>query len=136
MVSVFTRIIQREIPAYIVAEDDNHIAFLDIYPLVKGHTLVVLKKEIDYIFDINDEDYKELHLFSKSVAIALKMAFPCKRVGVVVIGDEVPHAHIHLIPMNIANDMSFTKPKLSFTKVEMQEVANRISDTYTSVVGC
>ncbi len=134
--SVFTRIIQREIPAYIVAEDDNHIAFLDIYPLVKGHTLVVLKKEIDYIFDINDEDYKELHLFSKSVAIALKRVIPCKRIGVIVIGDEVPHAHIHLIPMNTINDMNFSKPKLGFTKVEMQEVANRISDTYTSVVGC
>ena len=100
MASIFTKIIQREIPAYIVAEDDNHIAFLDISPLVKGHTLVVLKKEIDYIFDINDAAYAKFQLFSKSVAIALKMAVPCKRVGVVVIGDEVPHAHIHLIPMN------------------------------------
>ena len=135
MASIFTKIIQREIPAYIVAEDDNHIAFLDISPLVKGHTLVVLKKEIDYIFDINDAAYAKFHLFSKSVAIALKMAVPCKRVGVVVIGDEVPHAHIHLIPMNIANDMSFTKPKLSFTKEEMQEVAKTISEAYNTVVG-
>lgn len=134
MVSVFTRIIQREIPAYIVAEDDNHIAFLDIYPLVKGHTLVVLKKEIDYIFDINDEDYKELHLFSKSVAIALKRVIPCKRIGVIVIGDEVPHAHIHLIPMNTINDMNFSKPKLSYSKVEIQEIAEGIRSSYNTVV--
>lgn len=132
--SVFTRIIQREIPAYIVAEDDNHIAFLDIYPLVKGHTLVVLKKEIDYIFDINDEDYKELHLFSKSVAIALKRVIPCKRIGVIVIGDEVPHAHIHLIPMNTINDMNFSKPKLSYSKVEIQEIAEGIRSSYNTVV--
>jgi len=134
VVSVFTRIIQREIPAYIVAEDDNHIAFLDIYPLVKGHTLVVLKKEIDYIFDINDEDYKELHLFSKSVAIALKRVIPCKRIGVIVIGDEVPHAHIHLIPMNTINDMNFSKPKLSYSKVEIQEIAEGIRSSYNTVV--
>ncbi len=135
MASIFTKIIQREIPAYIVAEDNNHIAFLDISPLVKGHTLVVLKKEIDYIFDINDADYKEFQLFSKSVAIALKKAIPCKRVGLVVIGDEVPHAHIHLIPMNTANDMSFSKAKLSFSKEEMQEVAKHISEAYNTVVG-
>ncbi len=134
MVSVYTRIIQREIPAYIVAEDDNHIAILDIYPLVKGHTLVVLKKEIDYIFDINDEDYKELHLFSKSVAIALKRVIPCKRIGVIVIGDEVPHAHIHLIPMNTINDMNFSKPKLSYSKVEIQEIAEGIRSSYNTVV--
>ena len=111
MASIFTKIIQREIPAYIVAEDDNHIAFLDISPLVKGHTLVVLKKEIDYIFDINDAAYAKFQLFSNSVAIALKMAVPCKRVGVVVIGDEVPHAHIHLIPMNTIGDMNFSREK-------------------------
>lgn len=130
MSSVFTKIIQREIPAYIVAEDDNHIAFLDISPLAEGHTLVVLKREIDYLFDINDSDYTKFQLFSKSVAISLKKAIPCKRVGVVVIGDEVPHAHIHLIPMNTVNDMNFSKPKLSFSKEEMQEIAKAIKDAY------
>jgi len=126
MASIFTRIINREIPGQIVAEDENYIAFLDIVPLVMGHTLVVPKKEVDYIFDLDDATLAGLHLFSKKVAHAVKKAVPCKRIGVAVIGLEVPHVHVHLVPMNSMGDINFTKPKLSPTKEELAEVAEKI----------
>lgn len=113
MSSVFTKIIAREIPAYIVAEDEHHIAFLDINPVALGHTLVVPKKEVDYIFDMEDEALCRLQLFAKKVAKGLKQAVPCKRIGVAVIGLEVPHTHMHLVPLNQMNDINFNKPKLS-----------------------
>jgi histidine triad (HIT) family protein len=126
MASIFTRIINREIPAYIVAEDDKHIAFLDINPLVIGHTLAVPKKEVDYIFDLDDETLAGLNLFAKKVALAIGKAVPCKRVGVSVIGLEVPHTHIHLIPMNSMGDVNFSRPKLSPTKEALAETAEKI----------
>ena len=116
MASIFTRIISGEIPSYKIAEDENYFAFLDISPLAKGHTLVVPKKETDYIFDISAEEHAGLWKFAQKVV-------PCKRVGVAVIGLEVPHAHIHLIPMNKVSDMNFASPKLSFSAEVMEEVA-------------
>lgn len=130
MASIFTRIINREIPGHIVAEDENFMAFLDITPLVIGHTLVVPKKEIDYIFDLDDETTAGLHVFAKRVARAVKKAIPCKRIGVAVIGLEVPHAHIHLVPMNSMGDINFTKSKLSPSKEELTEVAERIRKAF------
>jgi histidine triad (HIT) family protein len=126
MASIFTRIINREIPGHIVAEDENFIAFLDITPLVTGHTLVVPKMEIDYIFDLDDETTAGLHVFAKRVAHAVKKAIPCKRIGVAVIGLEVPHTHVHLVPMNSMGDINFTKSKLNPSKEELAEVAERI----------
>lgn len=127
MPSVFTRIINGEIPAYKVAESEHFIAFLDVNPLVKGHTLVVPKKEEDYLFDINDREYLELMAFAKKVAVGLRKAVPCIRVGVAVIGLEVPHAHIHLIPLNTMSDINFSLPKLTLPKEIMEETAKRIS---------
>jgi len=126
MPSLFSRIVSGEIPAYKVAETNHCLAFLDINPLAKGHTLVIPKKEVDYIFDVEDELYKDLWHFSKQVAIAIKKAIPCKRIGVAVIGLEVPHAHIHLIPMNRVSDMNFAGQKLSFSKEELEEVSAQI----------
>jgi histidine triad (HIT) family protein len=126
MASIFTRIINREIPAYIVAEDENYIAFLDINPLVVGHALVVPKKEVDFIFDLDDETLAGLNVFSKKVAQAIKKAIPCKRVGVAVIGLEVPHTHVHLVPMNSMNDLNFTKTKLNPSKEELADAAEKI----------
>jgi histidine triad (HIT) family protein len=126
MPSIFTRIINREIPGYIVAEDEKHIAFLDINPLVLGHVLVVPKKEVDYIFDIDDNTLSGLTLFAKKVAVALKKAVPCTRVGVAVIGLEVPHTHIHLVPMNSMGDINFTRPKLSPSKEELLTTTEKI----------
>lgn len=126
MSSIFTKIIQREIPANILAEDEDYIAFLDINPLVRGHTLVVPKKEIDYIFDLSDEGLAGLHLFAKKVAAGLKEAIPCKRIGLAVIGLEVPHVHVHLVPMNSMEDINFSKPKLSPSKEELQQTADSI----------
>ncbi len=126
MPSIFTRIINGEIPCYKVAEDEHFFAFLDIRPMQKGHTLVVPKKEIDYIFDLDSETYTGLHAFAQRVAIALKQAVPCTRIGVMVIGDEVPHAHIHLIPINHAKDMKLGKPTVELSAEEMQEVAGKI----------
>lgn len=126
MPSVFTRIINREIPAHIVAEDDNCIAFLDINPLVMGHTLVIPKKEVDYIFDLDDETLTLLHLFAKKVAMAIEKVVPCARIGVSVVGLEVPHTHVHLIPMNSADDLSFTRPKLRPSQDELTSLAARI----------
>ena len=127
MASIFTKIINREIPAYIVAEDNNHIAFLDINPLVMGHTLVVPKKEIDYIYDIAEQELTELHIFSKNVAKAINSSVECIRIGITVIGLEVPHAHIHLIPINCMDDMNFSRPKLSPSNEEMKKIALEIS---------
>lgn len=125
MASIFTRIINGEIPCYKVAEDENYFAFLDISPLAKGHTLVVPKQEVDYLFDLDDELYTGLQLFAKKVARAIDKAVPCKRVGVAVIGLEVPHAHIHLIPLH--NDaINFSNPKLKLEKEEMQAIAAAI----------
>jgi histidine triad (HIT) family protein len=126
MASIFTRIINREIPAYIVAEDERYIAFLDINPLVVGHTLVVPKKEVDFIFDLDDETLAGLNLFAKKVALAIKKSISCKRVGVAVIGLEVPHTHIHLVPMNSMGDLNFTRTKLNPTKEELTGAAEKI----------
>ena len=115
-----------EIPCYKVAEDENYFAFLDISPMVKGHTLVIPKREVDYIFDLEDEELAGLNLFAKKVAVALKKAFPCQRIGMAVLGMEVPHTHIHLIPLQKESDMLFSNPKLSFTPEEMAEIAEAI----------
>lgn len=127
MASIFTKIIQEEIPSYKVAENEYCYAFLDISPLAKGHVLVVPKKEIDNIFDLEDELYKELFVFAKKIAKAIKKTINCKKVGVAVIGLEVPHAHIHLIPINGGLDIDFSKPKLKLAKEEFIEIAQKIA---------
>src|SRR5688572_29057341 len=126
MASIFTKIIKREIPGYIVAEDDRYIAFLDINPLVLGHTLVVPKKEIDYIFDHDEETLAGLIVFSKKVAAAIEKSIPCKRIGIAVIGLEVPHTHVHLVPMNSMDDLNFSRPKLRPAKEALQQAAEKI----------
>lgn len=132
MASIFTRIINREIPGHIVAEDDRFIAFLDIMPLVMGHTLVVPKKEVDYIFDLNDDTLAGLHLFAKRVAVAIRKVVPCERIGIAVIGLEVPHVHVHLVPMNAMSDINFSKPKLQPTKEELTQVAEKIKKAFSA----
>jgi histidine triad (HIT) family protein len=126
MASIFSKIVNREIPAHIVAETIDYLAFLDVSPLTMGHVLVIPKKETDYIFDLDEESYFGLTLFAKIVAGGLKKAFPCVKVGMAVIGLEVPHVHIHLIPMNQVNDMNFSKPKLSPSPEELAEAAAKI----------
>lgn len=126
MSTIFTKIINREIPAHIVAEDERFIAFLDISPLQKGHTLVVPKFEVDYIFDLDDDLLSGMHLFSKRVARGIKEAIPCNRIGMAVLGMEVPHAHIHLVPLTSEGDLSFSNPKLQLSSDEMDEIANAI----------
>ena len=126
MASVFTRIISGEIPCYKIAEDENYFAFLDINPLAVGHTLVVPKKEVDYIFNLDEELYAGLMLFAKKIAVALEKSIPCKRIGVAVIGLEVPHAHIHLLPLNSMRDINFSLPKMSPDQEELKEVADKI----------
>lgn len=126
MASIFTKIINGEIPCYKIAENDQFLAFLDVFPLVHGHVLVVPKKETDYIFDIDDAELSSMMLFAKKIAKAQKAAVPCKRIGVAVIGLEVPHAHIHLVPMNTANDVNFTQAKIKPTAEELAEMAERI----------
>ena len=126
MASIFSRIIAREIPAHIVAENDQYLAFLDINPLAQGHTLVIPKKEVDYIYDLDDETLAGLHVFAKKVAKGIESVVECERIGVTVIGLEVPHAHVHLIPINGVNDMSFAQPKLSMTSEEMVAIADKI----------
>ena len=126
MASIFTKIINREIPAHIVAEDERYIAFLDVNPLVVGHTLVVPKKEVDFIFDLDDDTLAGLNVFAKKVAQAIRKSIACKRVGVAVIGLEVPHTHIHLVPMNSMNDLNFTRAKLNPTKDELSAAADKI----------
>lgn len=126
MPSIFTRIINREIPGYIVAEDERYIAFLDINPLVLGHVLVVPKKEIDFIFDIDDETLGGLMIFAKKVALAIQKTIPCQRIGVAVVGLEVPHTHVHLVPMNSMGDINFSRPKLTPSKEELAKTAEKI----------
>jgi len=126
MPSIFSKIIAGEIPCYKVAENDRFMAFLDISPLKKGHTLVIPKKEVDYIFDLDNDTYLGLAAFAKEVAAGIKKAFPCNRVGVCVIGLEVPHAHIHLIPINSESDMNFRNEKLKLSKEEFNEIASTI----------
>jgi len=126
MASIFTKIVEGEIPAYKVAEDENYLAFLDIFPLAKGHVLVIPKKEVDYLFDLDDELYAGLQLFAKRVAVALKKAIPCKKVGVAVLGLEVPHAHIHLVPMQNEKDINFSNPKLKLPEEEFKAIVEKI----------
>lgn len=126
MASVFSRIISGEIPCYKIAEDERFIAFLDISPLRAGHTLVVPKQETDYIFDLDDDLLREITIFSKKVAAAIKKAYPCNRIGIAVLGLEVPHAHIHLVPMDSMNDLNFKNPKLKFTPGQFTEIAEKI----------
>ncbi|MBS5551848.1 MAG: HIT family protein [Bacteroides sp.] len=126
MATIFSKIIAGEIPSYKVAEDDNFYAFLDINPLVKGHTLVVPKREVDYVYDLNDEELAAMHVFAKHVALAIQKAFPCKKVGEAVIGLEVPHAHIHLIPIQKESDMLFSNPKLQLSGEEFASIAAAI----------
>lgn len=127
MASIFSKIINGEIPAYKVAEDENYFAFLDIFPVAKGHTLVIPKKEVDYIFDLEDDLYVGLQVFAKKVAVGLKKAIPCQKVGVLVLGLEVPHAHIHLIPMQKEADLLNFSKKLKFTPEEFQNIQELIS---------
>jgi histidine triad (HIT) family protein len=126
MASIFTKIINREIPAQIIAEDEKYIAFLDIMPLVKGHVLVVPKQEVDYIFNMEPNELVGLHLFAQKVAKAMDKTIKCTRIGVAVIGLEVPHVHIHLVPLRTMDDINFTRPKLKLTSEELAEVADTI----------
>ena len=126
MASIFTKIVNGEIPSYKVAEDENFYAFLDIFPVAKGHTLVIPKKEVDYLFDLDDETYTGLQLFVKKVAAGLKKAIPCVKVGVLVLGLEVPHAHIHLVPMQNESDLLNFSEKISLTPEEFVEIQKKI----------
>ncbi len=128
MPTIFTRIINGEIPCYKVAEDESYIAFLDINPLKAGHTLIVPKAETDYVFDLSDDQLSGFIIFSKKVAKAIKEAFPCNRIGVAILGLEVPHAHIHLVPMDSMNDINFKNPKLKFTHEEFKKIAGSIKE--------
>lgn len=131
MASLFTRIVEGEIPAYKVAEDENYLAFLDIFPVAKGHVLVIPKKEVDYLFDLDDEAYVGLQLFAKKVAAGLKQAVPCVKVGVMVLGLEVPHAHIHLVPMQSEADLLNFSDKKKFTPEEFKATADLIAQNIT-----
>lgn len=128
MATIFTRIINGEIPSYKVAEDENFYAFLDINPLMKGHTLVAPKQEVDYLFDLDDETLQNMTLFAKRVAEKIKCKIECKKVAMVVLGLEVPHAHIHLIPMNTESDVNFRKEKLNLTPEEFTQIAKMLSE--------
>jgi histidine triad (HIT) family protein len=127
MASIFTRIIRGEIPSHKIAENDRFLAFLDVNPLVKGHTLVVPKKEVDYIFDNDNETLSEILVFSKEVARKIEKVIPCERIGISVIGLEVPHTHVHLIPMKTVSDMNFARPKLNLSQEELAEIASLIN---------
>jgi histidine triad (HIT) family protein len=127
MATIFSRIIKGEIPCYKIAEDDNYFAFLDINPLRAGHTLVVPKRETDYIFDLEDEYLAGMFVFSKKIAAAIRKAIPCNRIGVAILGLEVPHAHIHLVPMDTMDDINFKNPKLKFSPEEFKDTAAKIS---------
>ncbi len=133
MASIFSRIISGEIPSYKVAENEYCYAFLDINPLVKGHTLVVPKKEVDYIFDLDEDTYLRLQSFAKKVAEAVYKAVPCKRVGVAVLGMEVPHAHIHLVPLSTEGDLDFRREKLSLNGDEFSAIAHSIAEEYNKL---
>ena len=126
MSSIFSKIVSGEIPSFKIMEDQHHLAFLDVFPLAKGHVLVIPKQEVDSIFDLSDQTYTELWLFAKRTAKALEIAIPCKRVGIAVIGLEVPHAHIHLLPLQSVEDINFSKPKLTVSTDEMQAIAAKI----------
>lgn len=127
MATIFSKIVAGEIPSYKIAEDDKHYAFLDINPVAPGHTLVIPKKEVSYLFDLSDEEYTALQLFAKKVALAMKKALPCECIGVTVIGLEVPHAHIHLVPITKESDMNFSKPKMTLDPAEMVEIKEKIT---------
>jgi len=129
MASIFSKIVNGEIPAYKVAEDDSHLAFLDISPLAMGHTLVIPKKEIDYLFDMEDADLAPLMVFASKVAKGIKKAIPCTRIGMSVVGLEVPHAHIHLIPINEVGDMNFSRNHLTLDKSEFEKTCFSISQS-------
>lgn len=133
MASIFSMIVAGDIPSYKVAEDDRHYAFLDINPVGKAHTLVIPKREVDYIFDLSDEDYAALQLFAKKVAAAIKKVVPCKKVGMAVLGLEVPHAHIHLIPITRESDMDFFKEKLQLPAEEMAAIAAKINAEFEKI---
>lgn len=133
MSSIFTKIINREIPAYIVAEDGSHIAFLDINPLARGHVLVVPKKETDYFFELDDNEYIDLTLFAKKVANAIEKVVSCKRIGVAVVGLDVAHVHVHLIPLNTMDDINFQKPKLDMKEDDFKEIAYSIRKAYQAL---
>ena len=133
MASIFTKIINGDIPSYKIAEDENYFAFLDINPLAKGHTLVIPKKEVDYIFSVEDDLLKGLFTFSKKVALAIEKIIPCKRIGLTIIGLEVPHAHVHLIPINSIYDMDFKQPKLKLESAEFEAIASSIRDAYNKL---
>ena len=126
MPSIFSKIVTGDIPSYKIAEDENHLAFLDIFPLAKGHVLVIPKKETDYIFDLENQEYQDLWLFAKKVANVIEKTISCERVGIAVIGLEVPHAHIHLIPLKTVEDINFSRPKLTLESKELQSIANKI----------
>jgi len=126
MASIFSQIAKGEIPSYKIAEDERYFAFLDIYPLAKGHTLIIPKEETDYLFDLDDELLADMIVFSKQVARAIEKVIPCNRIGVAVLGLEIPHAHIHLVPINSEADISFSNPKLELTKEEFIEIAEKI----------
>lgn len=128
MATIFTKIIKGEIPCYKIAEDERYFAFLDINPLKAEHTLVVPKKETDYFFDLDDDQLKGIIVFSKKVAAAIKAAFTCNRIGIAILGLDVPHAHIHLVPMDSMEDINFRKPKLRFTIEEFQTIAKKIQE--------
>ena len=130
MASIFSRIVSGEIPCYKVAEDDRYLAFLDINPLARGHALVIPKHETDYLFNIGDDEYQGLFLFAKRVAKAIEANVPCQRIGVAVLGLEVPHAHIHLVPINTVYDIDFSKPKLQLSKAEFDDLASKISESF------
>jgi len=130
MATIFTRIIKGEIPCYKIAEDDRYFAFLDINPLRAGHTLIVPKQETDYIFDLDDKALSGMIIFSKKIAVAIKEAFPCNRIGVAILGLEVPHAHIHLVPMDTMEDINFKNPKLKFSPEEFKEIAAKINKNF------
>ncbi len=133
MASIFTKIINGEIPSYKIAENDNYYAFLDINPLALGHTLVIPKNETDYILDIEDAELSGLFTFAKKVGLAIEKVVECKRIGITVIGLEVPHAHVHLIPINSIYDMDFKQPKLTFAQDEFMELANQIQTAFATV---
>ena len=130
--SIFSKIISREIPSYKIKEDENFLAFLDVFPLVKGHVLVVPKMEVDKLFDLNDALLAAMLIFAKPIAKAIEKTFDCKRCGISVIGLEVPHAHLHLVPINTADDLNFTRPKISFTKEEMIVIQQQLLNNLNS----
>ncbi|GAA4510047.1 HIT family protein [Sphingobacterium thermophilum] len=133
MSTIFSKIVSGEIPAYKVAESNDYLAFLDISPLTRGHVLVIPKKETDYIFDIDDEEYVGLWVFAKIVAEGIKKVFPCKKIGIAVVGLEVAHAHIHLIPLNQVSDMNFERPKLSLPAEELNKIAEDIRQAISEI---